>query len=182
MNFCLWITGLPGSGKSTIVKELELFFSQSGLDFVILGIDQIRKVMTPEPKYTDEERGIVYRGLVLMAQLLLKHSSKNVIIDATGNLRAFRKLARQRMPDFAEVYIKCPLKICQSRETSRNAKTVEKNLYQKAKSGQLKGNLPGISALYEEPLKPEILIPSDRVKPRESAKRIMDYVRSRWDV
>lgn len=180
MNFCLWVTGLPGSGKSTIVKELERLFTGAGLDFITLGLDQIREVLTPEPKYTDEEREIVYRSLVLMAHLLVEHSRKNVIIDATGNRRAFRDLARQRIPEFAEVYVKCPLEICQSREASRNGQSVEENLYRKAKAGRLKGELPGISVPYEEPHDAEVLVPSDRLKPRESAKRIMDYVRSRW--
>jgi adenylylsulfate kinase len=180
MNFCLWVTGLPGSGKSTIVKELERFLAEGGLDFVTLGLDDIRKVLTPEPKYNDEEREIVYRSLVLMAQLLATHSTQNVIIDARGNRRAFRDLARKRIPEFAEVYVKCPLEICQSREASRNGQGVEKNLYQKAETAQLEGNLPGVSAPYEEPWDSEVIVPSDKLKPMESAKRIMDYVRSRW--
>jgi adenylylsulfate kinase len=180
MNFCLWVTGLPGSGKSTIVKELERLFGEAGLDFITLGLDQIRTVLTPDPKYTDEEREIVYRSLVLMAQLLLEHSGKNVVIDATGNRRAFRNLARERIPEFGEIYIQCPLEICQSREALRDGRSVEKNLYQKAKAGQLEGALPGISVPYEEPQDPEVLVPSDRLEPPESAKRIMDYVRSRW--
>jgi adenylylsulfate kinase len=124
----------------------------------------------------------VYRCLVLMAQLLTELGGKNVLIDATGNRRAFRELARQRIPEFAEVYVKCSLKTCQSREASRNAKDVEKNLYQKANAGRLEGGLPGISAPYEEPQNPEVVVSSERLKPRESAKRIMDYVRSRWKV
>jgi adenylylsulfate kinase len=180
MNFCLWVTGLPGSGKSTIVKEMERLLAGAGLDFITLGLDQVRTFLTPEPKYTDEERELVYRSLVLMAQLLIEHSGKNVVIDATGNRRAFRNLARQRIPEFAEVYVKCPLKICQSREASRNGQSVEKDLYKKAKAGQLEGALPGISVPYEEPQDPEVLVSSDRLEPAESAKRIMDYVRSRW--
>jgi adenylylsulfate kinase len=180
MNFCLWVTGLPGSGKSTIVNELERLFSETGLDFVTLRLDDIRKVLTPEPKYTDEERQIVYRSLVLMAQLLVTHSTQNVIIDATGNRRAFRELARKRMPAFAEIYVKCPLEICQSREASRNGQGVEKNLYQKAEAGRLDGNLPGVSTPYEEPFHPEVLVASDKLRPKESAKRIMGYVQSRW--
>jgi len=59
MNFCLWITGLPGSGKSTIVRELERMFSEAGINSVTLSLDQIRKVLTPDPKYTAQERELV---------------------------------------------------------------------------------------------------------------------------
>lgn len=180
MNFCLWITGLPGSGKSTIGSELEQMLVEAGIRVVTLSLDQIRKVLTPAPKYTDEERAIVYRSLVLMAQLMVAHGDKNVIIDATANRRAFRNLARQLVPEFAEVYVKCPLEICQAREASRNGQNVEKNLYQKAKAGQLEGELPGLAVPYEEPENSEVQIQSDKLTPRESAKRIMDYVRSRW--
>jgi len=89
MNFCFWLTGLPGSGKSTILKELEQILSKSGIEAVTLSLDYIRKVLTPEPKYTDEERALVYRSLVLMAQLLVERGEKNVIIDATGNRKEF---------------------------------------------------------------------------------------------
>jgi adenylylsulfate kinase len=180
MNFCLWITGLPGSGKSTIVRELEGLFEEADLDCVTLAMDRLRKVLTPEPRYTDEERGIVYRALVLMAQLVTEHSTKSVIIDATGNRRAFRDLARERIPEFAEVYVTCAPEVCRSREASRDAGAVEKDLYRKARSGQLEGGLPGVSTPYEEPLDPEVVVPSDRLSPRESAEKIMGFVRSRW--
>jgi len=180
MSFCLWITGLPGSGKSTIVRELEPLFSAAGFPWTTLGLDEIRRFLTPAAKYTDEEREIVYRSLVLMAQLLIEQSEKNVIIDATANRRVFRQMARERIPDFAEVYVKCPIEICQSRESLRDAENIQQHLYQKAKARQLTGELPGVSTPYEEPLDPEIVVPSDELTPRESAEIILDYVTWRW--
>ncbi|MFO7600757.1 MAG: adenylyl-sulfate kinase [Candidatus Desulfacyla sp.] len=180
MSFCLWLTGLPGSGKSTILKELLEKLSGSGIEAVTLSLDHIRKVVTPNPKYTDEERGIVYRSLVMMAQLLMTEGGRNVIIDATGNRREFRDLARRLIPDFAEIYIQCPLKTCEARESSRRGQPVEKDLYKRAAEGNLKGAMPGISAPYEEPEHPEVMVQSDILSPGESAERIMAYVRTRW--
>lgn len=182
MNFCLWFTGLPGSGKSTILKELEQLLSESGTNFIVLHLDLIRKVLTPDPKYTEDERALVYRSLVLMAQLLVEYGHKGVVIDATGNRSEFRNLARQLIPEFAEIYIRCPLKTCQAREASRRNQAVQKNLYDKAMKGRLKGQLPGISVPYEAPQDPELLIDSDILSPRESAKKIRAYIKSRWAI
>ena len=180
MNFCLWLTGLPGSGKSTILSELSRMLLESGIEAVVLSLDCIRKVLTPQPKYTDEERALVYRSLVLMAQLLVEQGQKNVIIDATGNRREFRDLARRLIREFAEVYVKCPLNTCQARETSRRDQLVQKDLYKRASEGTLTGELPGISAPYEAPEKPEVSVASDLLSPHESANRVLAYVKSRW--
>ena len=114
---------------------------KSEIEAVTLSLDHIRKVLTPEPKYTDEERKLVYRSLVLMAQLLVEQGEKNVIIDATGNRREFRYLARRMIPEFAEIYVKCPLETCKAREASRRAQSVQKDLYKSAVEGRLKGEL-----------------------------------------
>ena len=180
MSFCLWLTGLPGSGKSTILNELSKLLSESGIEAVTLSLDHIRKVLTPQPKYTDEERTLVYRSLVLMAQLLVEQGEKNVIIDATGNRKEFRELARSLIPEFAEIYVKCPLETCREREASRQGQPVQKGLYKSASEGKLKGELPGISAPYEESENPELVIASDLFSPYESAKNISNYVKLRW--
>jgi adenylylsulfate kinase len=180
MRFCLWITGLPGSGKSTIAQELEPLLREAGYDVLTLSLDQVRKVLTPEPKYTDEERALVYRSLAFMAGLMVQHSGKNVIIDATANRRAFRDLARALVADFGEVYVRCPLEVCQARESARTGQAVEPDLYEKALAGRLKGDMPGVSTPYEEPMDPEVEVRSDRLTAREAAEKILAYVRSTW--
>ena len=180
MSFCLWLTGLPGSGKSTILHEVSRMLLESGIEAIGLSLDHIRKILTPEPKYTDEERAIVYRALVMMAQLLVDQGGKNVIIDATGNRSEFRDLGRRLIREFAEVYVKGPLEICMAREAARRDQFVQKDLYKRASEGALKGELPGVSAPYEKPENPEVLVTSDLLSPHESAKRIMEYIRLRW--
>lgn len=180
MNFCLWITGLPGSGKSTITKELQDLLSAAGVESMVLRLDEIRKVLTPEPAYTDDEREIVYRALAMMAQLMTEHSAKSVIIDATGNRRYYRRVARELIAEFAEIYVSCPLKICREREGLRRGKLVERDLYGKAARGELEGELPGVTAPYEAPENPEVMVASDMLSPSESAERIMSYIQARW--
>lgn len=180
MSFCLWITGLPGSGKSSVAKELTRLLRDDGIETATLSLDEIRKVLTPEPKYTEQERDLVYRALAVMAQLLVEKGGKNVIIDATGNRRAYRELARQLIPEFAEAYLRCPLETAMAREGSRRSGLVEKDLYKRAVEGRLEGKMPGVSTPYEEPTRPEVTLDSAALSPREAAAEIRTFVASKW--
>ncbi|MDZ7700353.1 MAG: adenylyl-sulfate kinase [Deltaproteobacteria bacterium] len=180
MNFCMWITGLPGSGKTAVARELERIADEGHVDLLILHLDELRQFLTPEPRYTDEERELVYRALVSLAEWLVREGRRNVLIDATGNRQAFRDLARERIHEFAEIYLNCPLKVCQEREAGRKTGLVETDLYQKARTHQLEGKMPGVTTPYEAPKRPELEIPTQQLSPRESAEQIMNYVHSRW--
>ena len=70
MAFAVWFTGLPGSGKTAIASRTASILRQKGSNIRILQLDEIRRVLTPSPKYTDEERDIVYASLAYMAKLL----------------------------------------------------------------------------------------------------------------
>jgi adenylylsulfate kinase len=165
----LWITGLPGSGKSTIADGIKERFP----DFVILRMDELRKIVTPKPTYSEEEREIVYRAIVYTAKILseLKH---NVIIDATGNMRRWRDLARDVIHNFAEIYLKCPIDVCMEREVSRK-KThgAPKDIYKKGRDGW---PVPGINVPYEEPLSPELTIETDKASLEETISVICGFI------
>src|SRR5262249_34453921 len=102
MSWAIWITGIPGSGKTVIARAAEDQLRASGVPVRRLEMDEIRKILTPEPRYTDREREVVYRAIVYMATLLTE-ADMPVIIDATAHRRAWRTLARQSIDRFAEV-------------------------------------------------------------------------------
>jgi len=175
-GWCVWITGLPGSGKTTIAKELSKMLREEGTHTQIVSSDMLRKLVTPNPKYTEEEREMVYGALVFTAKLLTENGV-NVIIDATGNRRRYRELARRKIQKFMEAYVKCPLEVCVERESKRiNDEYTPKGIYKKAFTGKSK-TVPGVGVPYEEPTSPEIVVRSDKLNPRECAEKIMQAIK-----
>lgn len=164
-GLAIWITGLPGSGKSTVADELKKVHSE----FIILRMDELRKIVTPDPTYSDSEREIVYRAIVYLAKKLTEYGH-NVIIDATGNLRRWRDLARHLIPRYAEVYLKCPVELCMRREKQRTeTHEAPKDIYQKGAAGW---PVPGMGAPYEEPVNPEIVIEADKTPLKDILRKI----------
>lgn len=160
-GIAIWITGLPGSGKSTVTDELK----KTHPEFIILRMDELRKVVTPKPTYSDSERELVYRALVYLAKVLTE-LGHNVIIDATGNLRRWRELARQLIPRYVETYLRCPFELCIEREKQRlETHEAPKDIYKKGAAGW---PVPGMVVPYEEPLNPEIVIDTDKTLVEET--------------
>ncbi len=147
-GFAVWITGLPSSGKSSVTRELVKKLKARGVPSVVLESDEMRKILTPEPTYSTEERDRFYRTLTLMGELLTR-SGVNVILDATANKRAYRDHARSLIRQFIEVYVDCPIEICRKRDP--------KGIYARAASG-LATAVPGVQASYEPPSRPELVI------------------------
>jgi adenylylsulfate kinase len=147
----IWITGLPGSGKSTVADGIK----KAQPEFVVLRMDEFRKVVTPEPTYSESERDILYRAIVYFAKQLSDLGQK-VIIDATGNRRTWRELARRLIPDYREVYLRCGKELCMLREQERaDSHGAPRDVYKKGAEGW---PVPGAGAPYEEPLNPEVEI------------------------
>ncbi len=165
--FAIWITGLPGSGKTVIAEKV-----CESLNAKQLQLDQIRKVITPHPEYTEKERDIVYASLAYMGYLLVD-SGINVVIDATANRRRYRDLARTLIPQFVEVYVSCPLEICIERERIRHARYSPAHIYASSGKG---GAVPGVDVVYEAPLHPEVVVRSDLMDPDACADAIVEYV------
>lgn len=170
-GFAIWITGLPGSGKSTIADALKAKFEDYEIHVQILRMDEVRRVVTPIPKYSDEERDIVYAALAYMGKILTDNGI-NVIFDATANRQRYRDKARELIKRFMEVYLKCPLEICMERETSRKELAgAPRDIYKRAMKGDI-GTVPGFQAQYEEPRNPEMIVEADKLSPDKCVEGI----------
>jgi adenylylsulfate kinase len=165
----IWITGLPGSGKSVLSDAVK------GLvpGLVVLRMDELRAVATPAPTYSEPERDMLYRSLVYMARLVstLGH---DVLIDATGNLRRWRELARHMVPRFAEVYLTSTPGLSRAREAARTERrSAPPDVYKKGDAGW---PVPGVGAPYEEPLSPELILDPATLSVDEEARAVVSLL------
>jgi len=170
MTWAIWITGLPGSGKSVIAEKVRKILQER---VKVLELDEIRKFITPKPSYSDDERDIVYASLVYMAKLLVA-SGNSVIIDATANRRRYRDRARAAIPNFAEVYVKCSLDTCMERERDRKAKYAPTSIYMKSENEG--ATVPGVNVPYEEPQNPEVVVDSEQMGVKECADKVVEFI------
>ena len=171
-GWCVWITGLPGSGKSTVSEALLKLLEKEGIHVQLLSSDALRKVLTPKPSYSLEERDKVYATLVHIAELLTRNGV-NVIIDATGNLKRYRENARKRIQAFTEVYLECPLETCEEREAGRRkTHNAPKQIYKKAQRGNAT-TVPGVGQPYEPPSSPELTLDTTQCSPKECAQKVL---------
>ena len=178
MTWAVWITGLPGSGKTAVAQRTRSLLEARGINTVkVLELDEIRKFITPNPTYSEEEREIVYAALVYMAKLLVD-SGMPVVIDATANRRRFRDRARAVMANFAEVYTSCSLETCMARERKRKAEHAPSGIYQKAEKEE--APVPGVNVPYEAPLHPEVVVDSERMGVEESAEKVVEFILERF--
>jgi adenylylsulfate kinase len=159
VSWAIWITGPPGSGKTTLARSVTAALHTRGICVEVLELDEIRKVLTPAPSYTDLERDVVYRALAYMAMLLTR-AGIPVIVDATGHRRAWRDLARTLIPVFGEIQLVCPFEVCREREATRHAGHAPTGIY--AHSGQPGATVPGVDVPYEEAVKPDLVLETHR--------------------
>jgi adenylylsulfate kinase len=162
--FAVWITGRPSSGKSTLAQALLKALKEKGVEPAILESDELRKVLTPKPRYDAEEREVFYGSMLHIGVLLIQHGVP-VIFDATAHLRRYREQARQRIPRFVEVFVDCAREICEQRDP--------KGLYRRARE-DASSTLPGMGVPYEPPLHPEITVRSDKESPDDAVGRIVE--------
>jgi adenylylsulfate kinase len=165
----IWLTGLPGSGKTTIAKVLQPRLKESGFKVELLDGDIVRKELSPELGFTKQDREIHARRVVYLSKLLSRNGIIS-IVSLISPYRDFRRYARSETNmnnNFYEVYVKCSLGTCIGRDP--------KGLYKKALSGEIK-DLTGLQDPYEEPENPEIIVDTERQTLEECVNVILDRV------
>ncbi len=168
--FAIWITGLPASGKSTIVRALTPQLEAEGLRVEVLESDEVRRVLTPEATYSQAERDLFYRALALMGAKLVAQGV-TVIFDATATRRDYRDFARSLIPRFIEVAVECPLEICMQRDY--------KGTYQRGQRGE-SSTVPGLQSPYEPPFRPDLTIDTTNVQASAAAENVLGLVKKRF--
>jgi len=170
-SFILWFTGLSGSGKSTIANALEQRLHQMGLRTYLLDGDNIRHGLNADLGFGPEDRRENIRRIGEVAKLFV---DAGVIVLAAfiSPYRADRQMVREMVApgEFIEIYVKCPLEVCERRDP--------KGLYRKARSGEI-AEFTGISAPYEEPENPEVLIKTDKESVEKALKKVIDVLRGK---
>jgi adenylylsulfate kinase len=159
----VWLTGLPASGKTTLALELQHRLAERGVNTVVLDSDELRRILTPEPAYTDQERDWFY-GVIAALAAWLARSGVNLLIAATSHKRAYRQRARQAIARFAEVYVQCAPEICRQRDP--------KGLYALAEAGQAP-RVPGAGAAYEPPDEPKAVVDTGQLTPGAAAAAVL---------
>jgi adenylylsulfate kinase len=169
--WAIWITGLPGSGKTALAEGAATALRAEGRPVRVLTLDAVRRVVTPTPSYSEAERDLVYRALVYMA-MLLTEVGVPVLLDATAHRRAWRELARRSIPKFAEVQLACPLEVCRAREASRRGGAAPPGIY--AHAGQPGARVPGVDVPYEPAVRPELTLDTAMSPVEDGVRAVVD--------
>ena len=169
-GFCLWFTGLSGSGKSTITTHLVKALRKRGSKLEVLDGDVVRENLSKGLGFSKEDRDTNIRRIAFVANLLSRNDVP-VITAAISPYREIRDEARQMMGDrFVEAYVKASVETCEERDV--------KGLYAKARSGEIK-EFTGVSDPYEPPENPELVIETEQQSAEESAQQILVYLEER---
>ncbi len=169
-GFCLWFTGLSGSGKSTITTHLVKELRKRGSKLEVLDGDVVRENLSKGLGFSKEDRDTNIRRIAFVANLLSRNEVP-VITAAISPYREIRDEARQMMGDrFVEAYVKASVEVCEERDV--------KGLYAKARSGEIK-EFTGVSDPYEPPENPELVLETEHQSAEESAQQILGYLEER---
>jgi bifunctional enzyme CysN/CysC len=165
----LWMTGLSGSGKSTIANIVERELHALGARTYLLDGDNVRHGLNKDLGFTAADRVENIRRVGEVARLMVD-AGLIVITAFISPFRSERRLARSMFDDreFVEIFVDTPLAIIEKRDP--------KGLYRKARRGELK-NFTGIDSPYEIPETPELHIRTDSTTAEAAAARIVDYLR-----
>lgn len=162
-GFTIWFTGLSGAGKSTLANLLVDRLRDMGRRVELLDGDEVRTNLSSGLGFSKADRDMNIQRIAFVAKLL----SRNGVIAITAAISPYRETrdrARQEIGNFVEVYVNCPLEVCESRDV--------KGLYKKARSGEI-AQFTGISDPYEAPERAEIVVHTDQENPEQDVEIIL---------
>ena len=164
MTFVLWMTGLPSSGKTTIIRKL----AEHIQNLAILDGDELREWLSTKD-FSREGRNEHNRKVANLAKLLLEHNVP-VGVSLISPYLENREIAKKIIDNnkFFELHVKCSLEICEERDI--------KGLYIKARNNEIK-NFTGINDPYEEPPNPDVFIDTEKYTIEECVSKILDFLK-----
>jgi adenylylsulfate kinase len=165
-GFCIWLTGLSGSGKTTIAQKLTEYFKDNRYIESMDG-DEIRKGLSRDLGFSKEDRNEHNRRVIFCTKLLSRNGVI-VIVALISPYRETRAYAKGEIPNMMEVFVNAPLDVCIERDP--------KGLYKKALAGEIQ-QFTGIDDPYEEPLEPDIMVETDKETVDESVEKILSTAR-----
>jgi adenylyl-sulfate kinase len=163
-GFVVWLTGLPGSGKTTIALRLEPELRKLDRPVEVLDGDEIRQNLSKGLGFSREDRETHLKRVTYVAKLLSRNGVA-VIAAFISPYRSIREYARKETTNFLEVYVKCSVEACAKRDP--------KGLYKKASSGQI-SDLTGPQDLYEEPQAPDLVLDTETLTVDQCVAAIQD--------
>lgn len=165
----IWLTGYSGAGKTTVAKGLLEALRKSANPGYMIDGDKIRKGLCSDLGFSSEERSENARRIGEVSKLFVD-AGISCIVALVTPYRKDRERVRRLFPEgqFIEVFINAPLAVCESRDV--------KGLYAKARSGLI-DNFTGVSAPYEPPLNPEIMLRTDTQTVEESIQQVLDFLK-----
>ncbi|WP_282061107.1 adenylyl-sulfate kinase [Bacillus pumilus] len=167
----IWLTGLSGSGKSTIANAAARELFEQGYQVTVLDGDNVRHGLNKDLGFSDDDRKENIRRIGEVAKLFVEQGT--IVITAfISPFQEDRRIVRQLVEEgeFHEVFVKCDLNICEDRDP--------KGLYKKARNGEIPF-FTGIDSPYEEPAAPELVLDTGELSREESKQRLVDYVKGR---
>ncbi len=167
----VWLTGLSGSGKSTIAHRAERLLHARGCSTYVLDGDNVRHGLCGDLGFTPEERRENVRRVAEVARLFTD-AGLVVLVALVSPYRADRAAARSLHAegDFVEVFVDAPVDTCAARDP--------KGLYARARAGELRG-FTGIDAPYEPPERPELRLPTAEASAEATARTLVDWLEAR---
>jgi len=163
----LWFTGLSGSGKSTVAVMLEQRLHDKGKLTYLLDGDNVRHGLNKDLGFSSTDRIENIRRISEISKLFVDAGIITIATFISPFIEEREKVKALLGDDFKEIYVECPLEICENRDP--------KGIYKKARQGIIK-DFTGIDSPYEKPLKPEITIHTNVNSLEECTSQIINYL------